>query len=235
MLQSEFMHSLVKTGQKTKAWSLKRGEPSIAPFIVIERGGEPISQVVVRQHQRDMILGVVSFCAAGFDADRMGVLFETYGSTHRRNPLTGRDWDAGDMDELASKHDGITKGWVHEALTILAVNRAGDVGMLQLPFRIVGIKQHLSWAHDGDPSKWETLGEADAVTGMMPRALRDCMLAPSGSQLVSPDFPLDRDERDIATAQALTRRGHGVMLLTASDDMQRQLKLTQIGKIIDFG
>lgn len=184
--------------------------------------------VVVHEHVRDTILSTAAVIADGFDADQVGIVFECYSTVvdleHPElagiNPLTGRQYRQHEMAELATHHDGIAKGWVEETIAVLVGNRAGDVAMLQQPFHYVGGK-HLVW---GEAREFATL-LAHTPAGVMPEAMRRMMTAPTLSQHIPADFPVDQIDRDAIIGEMLTRRGNAVLLYADSTDPQRVARL----------
>lgn len=60
------------------------------------------------------------------------------------NPLTGKPWGRGDMQELAMHHRGVERGWITEALMTLAVNRAGDTATATAEYKLTERKGNLS-------------------------------------------------------------------------------------------
>ncbi len=136
----------------------------------------------------------------------------------RRGPLTGQTWGAGEMDYAVRHHQALAKGWVQEAMTMACVNRAGDFGMTQRPFRYVG--KHLVWV-DGE-SSWSTADEDKRTAvnkGIMPEAMIEFMTGRSTGQI----FPVkDRDERDASAAEFLTSKGNVVLMYALASDHRRQ-------------
>jgi len=129
------------------------------------RGAEPIAMVYFNGN-RDTMFGIARMGTIGFEADVLGVMNESYHSTSDTNPLTGDPWAPGEMQVLAEQHDGLANGWVREALTLLACNRAGDVKTMWLPYAIKG--RAVEWG--------EVFGLDLEVGGYVPDTLRDTMM-----------------------------------------------------------
>jgi hypothetical protein len=222
VLQTDFLDNLRHVAMQTKEHVCRNRPKDLQPFIVANRGHEPVALVTVHEHVRDTILGVAEVVAAGFDADSIGLIFETYQERFHPehperqgiNPVTGLRWEQDEMAEVAAKHNGIEKGWVTENVSVVCADRAGSVGMLQLPFRYSG--KHLVWMEGRDSGRWSTGdGDVEQLRGNIPNALREMMLQPSAAQVLS-HLSLNRAERDATTAHYLTVRGNAVIVYDLS-------------------
>jgi hypothetical protein len=235
MLQHEFLDNLERSARATKAAITKKGPRDLAPYVVAHRGEHPVGVVTIPKHDPALILQVAGFCANAFDADNIGIVFETYQSAHgpdesmwNINPMTGRMWVQGEMDEAVKHHDAIGKGWINEAVSLAVINRAGDYGMTVLPFKYVGNK-YLHWL---DEQGWSTKDDkvADATTGYFPETMRRFMTKPSLDHTMPAHLAhLDRDQRDLGAAQYLSAHGCAVHMYALATDEKRMRTMGQDG------
>jgi hypothetical protein len=229
MLDHQFLDNLERSALATKEDVAKDGPRDIAPYAVIHRGEHPIAVVTMPLHERDTILLTASFCASAFAADSIGIVFETYQGVHdpldphrcEINPLTGKTWGPGEMDDAAKNHEGIAKGWLNECVSMAVADRAGDFAMTARPFSYT--EGRLVWL---ESENWSTTDGNTVSTGIMPRAMRHFMThqteAPKNCQL-------SRDELDLASAAWLTSKGNAVHLYALVTDEHRQDLLKRAG------
>lgn len=165
---------------------LEDGPGDIHPQLMCWRGDDPVAILILRQHIRDEILKAFRVCAIGFSPDIMATIFETYTANYEntpehlrgKNPRTGKDWDEGGMQLEAAMHGGLEKGYVHEALAVSVVNRAGDHIFVTLPFHYV--ENRLTW---DDSITINTLAQDGELTGIMPKSMLRAMNAPVGEMI----------------------------------------------------
>jgi hypothetical protein len=230
---SDYLQHSLASARRTKEWTCRKHPADIHPYVGIYRADEQVAVVTLQHHQRDEILTTARVCAVGFDADVLGITFETYIADHKNtdgiNPVTGRRWGPNEMQDVAINHGGVEKGWVSEALTISVANRAGDIGMISLPFRYSG-KYLVFGESTGDLISTD---RENAVSGLMPDALRQAMLRPS-SAVEMPDFErIDRADRDILTTMMLrSKLDCAVLLISELTDQDRVRKLREVGKVL---
>lgn len=245
-MQREFLARMKDMAMTTKERVCRNGPKDLSPCVVVNRGEEPIAMITVSIGNRDVIVENVGVAAGGFDADEIGLVTESYrpgvdpatGQQYDHNPLTGREWGFAEEDSmqyLAQQQDGLGRGLVIETLSVLVVNRAGDVAFTTCPFRYVGDK-HLSWLEDKDvdASDWEVFSNMDGGTvtgGYLVERMLAIMQSPSGSTLV-PEIELTREEKDVATAQYLTVMKRSAVALYAEIGTPRGNMLREHGIVI---
>lgn len=217
MLQREFLDNLERSARATKENITRKRPADISTYIVVHRGDDPVALITLARADRDAMLTTAKLCAGGFEADSLGLVFETYETRPNAdgsitNPLTGQFWQQDEMNDAVRHHDALGKGWISEAVSLCAVNRAGDLGMRNLLYRYVGGK-HLSWQESQD---W-----TDTVKkGIVPDALTEAMLSPTPGQLF--DLPDTLDERDKHVAKVLLSKGHAVLMYANATDTERR-------------
>lgn len=220
---------------ETKEHACRHKPHDSSPTIIGYRASEPIVIVTMHNHDRDEMLNVLSVIAAGFDADVVAMVHESWqaesvGPVKGLNPVTGQPWKAGEMQEAVQHHQAIEKGWITECMSVAVANRAGDVLYDVKPFRFSG--KHLVWI-DSDLRLAMITPE-----GLIAERLRHIMLSPSGDQVIEkwglrfdPDF--DRDSRDAAVAKYLDRTFRCFVILTSLADQEGRIKkLRAIGEVI---
>lgn len=166
-----------------------RGGPEgtdISSSILVFRGGHMVALVMPEHIDRDLMLAGVDMCAFGFSADVIAVVQEAYFALGPEgplgmNPLTGKPWQNGEMGDVAENHQGRERGWVTDTLLVFAANRAGDVGLRTLPYRVAGAD--LEWLEDPSAGKDDAL-----VSGYIPEFVREVMAKPTlmQDQIASP-------------------------------------------------
>lgn len=117
-------------------------------------------------------------------ADKLVTMSDTYHSALEKNPLTGQDWEPGDMQELAD-NDGREKGWVSDALVISEHERFGAVQVTCLPYSSGpplqwGDQVQLNSREHGISGAMSDLFNPDPppppIVDSMPQSLREAML-----------------------------------------------------------
>jgi hypothetical protein len=111
--------------------------PDIAPQLVGWRGDHTVALMMPVNGAREIILRAARILAVGFGCDVIAVTTEGWGATDpEKNPVTGKPWEHGEMEDVALNHDGLAKGWITEFLSTTVVNRAGDVTMGLQRFKV---------------------------------------------------------------------------------------------------
>lgn len=155
----------------TKEHAVKTGQGDLLPTIVAYRGDQMVALIQGSAIDRDQMLNLVYIAASGYEADVVATAFETWIAHNlAENPLTGRPWVPGDMQDLVENHDGRAKGWIVDALMISAVNRAGDFRARTVPYRTKG--RRVEWIEGG------TQPDEVAFEGYIADQMRQTMLAP---------------------------------------------------------
>jgi hypothetical protein len=192
----DVQESAVRGAIALKESACRRGPRDIRAFIDVFRGNDLVAMVLPSQHDRELILAIFRAAAGGFDGDALGLTIESYTTPPMNvdgpvadviNPLTGRPWEQGEMNDAVKHHDALAKGWVVEALSITCANRAGDLTMMSLPYRYAG--RHLVWL---DPQVLPSEGHAE---GVIPDAMIAAMNEPSVS-VIAPLLPVERSRED---------------------------------------
>ncbi len=231
--------------RKTKEWATRKGRADIAAQIEVYRGDQMVALLTVNGLSADILGKLGGLSAHAFDADTLVLSFETYGTVTdpelvqraaagdeeahaalMRNPVTGRPYEyVGQIREVAEEHDGIAKGWVTEMITVVAVNRAGDMDIRNLPFHYASNGRYLMWDHVAAAEKWwrdqRDKGEGEtSVRGGLADALITGMNIPSMGQIL-PDpqnTEMSRAERDAWAAEFIQRARLAAVILCSPED-----------------
>lgn len=133
-----------------KEYRIKNGKENPIAMISGYRGEHCVAMIAPLQMDRDVILRSARVAATGMSLDLISLAFEVYLSVDasrmqapRINPFTGRPWEYGDMQRAAE--DGhLGDGVIDEGITVAVYNRAGDVAMTTMPFRL-GPNGSIEW------------------------------------------------------------------------------------------
>jgi hypothetical protein len=204
------------------------------------RAGRPVVRVMLFLAGRDDLYRTAQVVANGFSCDALAVTTESWkalGGDAEVNPVTGRRWEPGEMQDVAYNHDGVAQGWVVESLTTLVVNRAGDnVGGSQ-DYRITRQATPLGVARYGIEWVGEVIQGDGQFRGFIPEMLADIMAMPTVAQLVArsgasgADFGLDDVEAqahsDAAVVKQMVRSGFQGGVALISDSPERSAVLDE--------
>jgi hypothetical protein len=225
---NELLEQAVKTGREVKAESAKRGEKMMAPTLIPYRGAEQVAVVITATEGSRSLVSAARLAITGFGADVLVLTFDTFHSTLPENPRTGKEWERGEMQELAEKHHGLERGWVTDAIHVMAVNRADDMVAWTLPYKKVS-RHRLEWLDD------TTFPHADSAVvkaqGFIPDALREAMSEPplmltmEQAGAGGAAFGLEPERAwahsDLAVAQVLTRKAGCTVALQSMEGTVR--------------
>lgn len=207
------LEDAVERVRTIKANRAKRYDDHNIPSTVLAfRGDDLIAQIwPERAVDRDALLGCVLAAAVGFAADVLVTVHETWYATVLENPVTGKAWRAREMQDVAERHDGVARGWVTDAVMVVAYNRAGDLRGRSLPYRVAG--RRLQWLEHPD---WDELVTEANFSGYLFEQIQRALARPTIWQAlyraaVDPaEFGLDVEEAqarvDVAVVKLLTGR-----------------------------
>jgi hypothetical protein len=228
----KFAIDFEKVAREAKQWACQNGPKDIAPMALAARGNDPVALVVINQHDPETILRVATTTAGGFDADQLGVIFETlipredpeHPELAHIDPRTGKTWARGALRKAFAEEDGIAAGLLREALMITAVNRAKDIITINIPFQYCCDGRHLTFLEAERNVLDSTTGRAK-VMGVMTDTLLKAMGGKSLGHYLPPDESLDRETRDATTDAVLQSMGHAVHLLATTSRAERLRKM----------
>lgn len=141
------LERLVGPGRETFMEMLETGA-AFAPVISAYRGRQMVCMAIPGDGDGERIASTARVMAAGFDADAISVTADSYRATQPTNPVTGRRWEHGEMEALATEHNGIAEGWVQEALVISVMRSDGKMVIRNLPY--VRIGKSITWVPDDE-------------------------------------------------------------------------------------
>lgn len=129
------------------------------PSVLVLRDGILIAQIMPPTPPEGgdpglTVQRVAQLAADGYGADEVVIVMDTYqciGEAVGKHPITGQGYVSGDLENLATQHDGIAKGWVTDALTVLVTPRdpAAEAAMWALPY-LRQTDRTVTW---GDPDE----------------------------------------------------------------------------------
>lgn len=90
-----------------------------------ERAGQRICRIATAKVDPDEVLTLVWNGVPVTAADAVTCAMDAYGSPRRANPVTGKQWEFGDMDSIANHDAGIERGLLYEGIAINRFERAG--------------------------------------------------------------------------------------------------------------
>lgn len=205
---ADVLEAAATSAREIKAEKVRRergvpGECDVPPTLLVYRGLE-LAAIVIGGRDRDEALLAARLAAFGFDADTLVAVLDTFLARTPTSPMTGQDWAPHEMARLAAEHDGIARGWVTEALTLSAVNRADDLALANLPYAVTG--RRIAWAEP-------TSIDGATFTGAVPDGLCAAMREPSMSVAAARDgiafgthSERTRAHCDIATVRSFAER-----------------------------
>lgn len=198
----------VRSARRAKEDQARKRDSDLPVSLFAYRGQDLVAMVWPTDGTRDKTLAAVRTVAVGFGADVLAMTMDTWQGTGRTNPLTGKSWGAGDLQDLVENHDGYGRGWVTDAVSVLVYNRAGDRSATMLPYRIAS--RNVVWLDD------RHLDTEDGYGGLVHEVLSAAMSGPTLDVLVArtgltgADFGLDAEEtlahQDCAAAKLLLNR-----------------------------
>lgn len=232
------------------------GDDSTDISCIVEgyRGENPAVILMPMDLGREHTLFAAQVAAIGFGADVVCVTTEGWrASDPARNPVTGKPWESGQMQEVVEQHQGLEKGWIYESLTTYAVNRAGDVLSGIQDYRIskhtnaLGITRHsIEWEEPMLPELIKQM-EGAQLGGVLVEETVKYMNHPTVAQMLerigvrATEHGLSYEEamtiNDIEVLRHLRRVGWtGAAMLAAGPDesLRRQIIQEQLGTDPDF-
>jgi hypothetical protein len=139
-------------------------EMEFCPMVVAIRGTEEVSIVIPPEGDGGVISSVAIVMAAGFRADRLLIVSDSYVSLSPKNPLTGDDWRSGELEKVVREDAGIERGWVSEVLTLALVARDKAVQPVLRVFPYVRRGSVVEW---GNPLWDDSPEEQDQIVGRL--------------------------------------------------------------------
>lgn len=165
--------------------------------------------------ERDKALEAAHLGAAGFCADTMIITFESYHTTLEVSPISGEEWEAGELERLFNDDpEAVDKGWMHECLTTTGHERGGGYGLISLPYLIKA--KEVVWQDamtppenvDGGGVMFESLQYSMSLPTLLERveevADTDPVAGLISGLILDPE--LRQFHTDMATLQALQER-----------------------------
>jgi hypothetical protein len=116
------LRDLYRYTRRRKAVEVHRGAEAMPVIVDLERNGARV--VRLEAPSPEDALEVMGRGPMALDADALAVGFDAWRSRSPTNPVKGRRWDFGDMDEIAALDAGLERGLLAEGLHINRITRA---------------------------------------------------------------------------------------------------------------
>jgi len=129
----------VEAAKATLAAQVAQGK-DFAPMVMVIRDERMVAQVLPGSGDGGNVAKIARVAAASFGADELLLVNDTYmasGET-RLNPVTGKEWQHGDMAHLVEHHRGLERGFVVEAIVVFHTGNGVADHMVSLPYRRLG-------------------------------------------------------------------------------------------------
>ncbi|WP_071289511.1 hypothetical protein [Mycolicibacterium llatzerense] len=110
-------------------------------MLIVVRDGLPFAPLESPDVGR--LLNMAATAARGYSAEALALVFEGVVPTEAPNPLTGQGWQRGEADDARRRHDGIARGWAHEALVVSIVT--WDGAERATTQRLTTVAERMSW------------------------------------------------------------------------------------------
>lgn len=221
--------------------------PEAHPTVIGWRGDEDVVSLIAEKVDRDHALRTAYMAAFGFGCDTLAMTVDAWGTDLRKNPVTGKAWGEGEMQELVEHHQGMEKGWIFQGLNTFVVNRAGDVAAAQQrytttkrtsPLGIVSWTLEWTDREDTNPEDPSSHHEGPIVD-----ILRRCMNEPTVLQkaaqigLTGAAAGLDEVETmahtDCGVVRAMMAQGwRGAIILLGEDSRRREIIERSLGRYL---
>jgi len=111
------------------------------PMIMVYRDDLMIARVMPNSPGSDggaVIHFAAQISVALFRATDLVIVMDSYHSNLLINPMTGKEWEHGEMNDLADNHDGRAHGWVTDSITMILEDRAGANALVEMPYSVDG-------------------------------------------------------------------------------------------------
>lgn len=207
----------------------------LVPTVEGWRGNDPVVTMMPDAVDRDAALNAARLVAVGYGCDLIVLTTEGWHPTKDHveiNPVTGRPWAQGEMQDVVEHHQGMERGIIVEALTITAVNKAGDVIGSVYDYEIVANpltgRLQVKWQ---EPLVADNTEEGTTFGGRIADALvyfmnqENLVQAMLKSGTTGADFGLTDVETmahaDCAVTKSLQQAGFNGAVMLMSDDPQR--------------
>jgi len=135
-MDGETFRGHIEAAKATLAETVAQGK-DFAPMVMVIRGGRMVAQVIPGTGDGGNVAKVARVAAASFGADELLLVNDTYmasGET-RLNPVTGKEWQHGDMANLVEHHRGLERGFVVEAITVFNTGHGVADHLVSLPYK----------------------------------------------------------------------------------------------------
>lgn len=224
--------------------------PELHPTVIGWRGDQEVVVMIPMDVDRDDALHAARLAAVGFGCDTLALSVDTWGTSRRTNPVTGKAWGEREMQQVVEQHQGIERGWITEALSTFVVNRAGDVASAWQPYtatRRTNVLGIVSWsiewgegrtADPGDTTVHQEGRVIDSLVASMNRPTVQHYMGRAG--ITGEEYGLPPVEAqahaDCGVVKSLVRAGFQGGVMLSSDDPRRSAIIEKsLGHLLRWG
>lgn len=138
-MQEKEFQAHVHAAMSTLDAVVAKGE-DFAPMIAVIRGGRMVAQIIPGDGDGGTIAKTARVAAAAFGADELVLISDSFMASGQSmvNPVTGKEWQHGDMEDLVTNHHGLERGFVVEAITVFHTGYDVAARLVSLPYRRLG-------------------------------------------------------------------------------------------------
>lgn len=188
------------------------------PVMTLVRGGAIIG--FAETDESEAFAQILGMCISGFAPDVITAVVDTYTTNVEINPHTGQPWQHGELGEYLVLNPGCnvllrppeTQGdevFVSDALNVVTANRAGDLCIHTMPYRITG--REIRWARQLTTTEPPRDSLADMIRFFMLAPTIEHEIANNSSEpgmfaraMLSPDPDVRRANLDLTLAGYLS-------------------------------
>lgn len=109
---------------------------NMVPMIEAWRGDQMVLMVALGRIDPMVMAGSLRLIGIGCEAEALVLTTDTImeGPNARKNPLTGQNWQPGELGKVFQHPDALVEGWISEALMGIAAHRNGDTAVMVQPY-----------------------------------------------------------------------------------------------------
>ncbi len=207
--------------QKSVAIRNRHTKGAVLHIIDFERSGRRI--VRAGWPTPEGVLATMSVGVPMLGADAVTVAADSYVAAGERgvaevNPITGKDWRLGDMDEIAEKDMAIERGLISEGISLMRFERSGRWSAGSLAYVHDRARNRLVWGDlEFQTHSDQMKDEALQVGARFPSVAQESFARQTSMDLLDaigePDHDVDgfQHRMDVAFARQIKERGGALL------------------------
>lgn len=148
-MDGEVFKAHIEAAQTTLTASVAKGA-EFSPMVMVIRDDRMVAQIMPGAGDGGNVAKVARVAAASFGADELLMVSDTYMASGQDtlNPITGKDWRPGEMEDVVNHHRGLEQGFVVEALLVFHTGYGVANHMVSLPYKRHG--KRVEWLPPDD-------------------------------------------------------------------------------------